>query len=40
MNDEKENSLEKEILTEEYILGKEYYNKLLDKAKEDTKKYE
>lgn len=40
MNDEKENSLEKEILTEEYILGKEYYNKLLDKAKEDTQKYE
>lgn len=40
MNEEKENSLEKEILSEEYTLGKEYYNKLLDKAKEDIKKYE
>lgn len=38
MNDGKENILEKEIISEEYKLGKEYYNKLLDKAKEDTKK--
>lgn len=37
MDNSKENLLEKEILTEEYILGKEYYNKLLDKAKEDNK---
>ena len=40
MNEEKENLLEKEIISEEYMLGKEYYNKLLDKAKEATKKYE
>ena len=40
MNNEKENFLEKEILSEEYMLGKEYYNKLLAKAKEEIKKYE
>ena len=40
MNNEKENMLEKEILSEEYTLGNEYYNKLLDKAKEQNKKYE
>jgi len=40
MNEEKEKPLEKEILSEEYMLGKEYYNKILDKAKEETKKYE
>lgn len=34
------NKLEKEILEEEYILGKDYYDKILEKAKEDkTKKY-
>lgn len=37
---EKEKALEKEILSEEYILGKEYYNKILEKAKEDVHKYE
>ena len=32
--------LEKELLKEEYILGKEYYDKILETAKEDkTKKY-
>ena len=40
MNKETEKTLEKEILSEEYVLGKEYYNKLLDKAKDLTKKYE
>lgn len=40
MNNEKENLLEKEILSEEYVLGNEYYNKLLNKAKEENKKYE
>lgn len=34
-----ESKLEKEILSEEYILGKEYYNKILDKAKEEQNKY-
>ena len=38
--EEKEKTLEKEILSEEYILGKEYYNKILEKAKEDVHKYE
>ncbi len=38
--EEKEKSLEKEILSEEYILGKQYYNKILEKAKEDVHKYE
>lgn len=37
---DKENLLEKEIISEEYKLGKEYYNKILDKAKEKNKKYE
>lgn len=40
MNVEKENTLEKDIIAEEYKLGKEYYNKILDKAKEEIKKYE
>lgn len=39
MNNEKEN-LEKEILSEEYKLGKNYYKKILEKAKEEIKKYE
>ena len=39
MNDEK-NSLDKEILGEEYRLGKEYYAKILKVAKmEKEKKY-
>lgn len=40
MNKKKEKPLEKEIIFEEYILGNEYYNKILDKAKEESKKYE
>lgn len=40
MDNEKEKTLEKEILSEEYKLGKEYYNKILDKAKEETNKYQ
>lgn len=40
MNKKKEKTLEKEIIFEEYILGNEYYNKILDKAKEESKKYE
>ena len=40
MNEDKEKAMDKEILSEEYILGNEYYNKILDKAKEKTKKYE
>ena len=39
MENNKENSIEKEIISEEYILGKEYYNKILDKAKEEINKY-
>ena len=32
--------LERELLEEEYMLGKEYYDKILESAKEDiTKKY-
>ena len=38
--EEKENTIKKEILSEEYILGKEYYNKILEKAKEEVNKYE
>ena len=38
--EEKEKLLEKEILSEEYMLGKEYYNKILEKAKEEINKYE
>lgn len=30
--------LEKEILSEEYSLGKEYYDKILKKAKEEEQK--
>lgn len=39
MENNKENSIEKEIISEEYILGKKYYNKILDKAKEEINKY-
>ena len=32
--------LEKELLKEEYMLGKEYYDKILESARKDkTKKY-
>lgn len=37
MNENKDKLLEKEVLREEYILGKNYYKKILDKAKEDNK---
>lgn len=37
MNNEKDKPLEKEILSEEYSLGKEYYDKILEKAKEEEK---
>lgn len=37
MNKE-EKPLEKEELREEYILGKDYYNKILKKAKQIKKK--
>ena len=40
MDNEKEKTLEKEIISEEYKLGKEYYNKILEKAKEETNKYQ
>lgn len=39
MNNNVDNNIEKEILAEEYRLGKEYYNKILESAKEDLKKY-
>ncbi len=39
MKEENKKSLEEEVIEEEYMLGKEYYNKLLDKAKEENKKY-
>ncbi len=39
MNNKEEKPLEKEILTEEYMLGKEYYNKILEKAKEEKENY-
>lgn len=40
MDNNKEKSLEKEIILEEYMLGKEYYNKLQVKAKEECKNIE
>lgn len=40
MNNEKDKLLEKEILSEEYSLGKEYYDKILEKAKEENQKYD
>lgn len=37
---ESENKINKEIIEEEYMLGKEYYNKILEEAKqENNKKY-
>lgn len=38
MDKEDKKKVEEEIISEEYMLGKEYYNKLLDKAKEESKK--
>lgn len=32
--------VEKEILEEEYMLGKEYYDKILENAKKEQKKYD
>lgn len=40
MNNETEKTLEKEIISEEYTLGNEYYNKILNKAKKENNKYE
>lgn len=40
MANDKENLLEKEILVEEYILGKEYYNKIQAMAKDNGKNIE
>lgn len=37
--DDKKDKIEKEIIIEEYKLGKEYYNEILEKAKEDNQKY-
>ena len=37
MNKEKK-EIEKEIIEEEYMLGKEYYDKIIEKAKEDQLK--
>ena len=31
----KQNNINKEVLEEEYMLGKEYYNKVLDSAKKE-----
>ena len=40
MNEENKKKHEDEIIAEEYMLGQEYYNKLLDKAKEEKEKYD
>lgn len=40
MSEENKKKTEDEIIAEEYILGQEYYNKLLDKAKEEKEKYD
>lgn len=37
MNKEKK-EIEKEIIEEEYMLGKEYYDKIIEKAKEEQSK--
>lgn len=39
MNNENKKELSKEIIEEEYRLGKEYYNKLLKKLPEEKEKY-
>lgn len=39
MKKNKEN-LEREMLVEEYKLGKEYYDKLLKEAKKENQKYQ
>lgn len=40
MNNENKKELSKEIIEEEYRLGKEYYNKLLKKLQEEKEKYD
>ena len=40
MNNENKKELSKEIIEEEYRLGKEYYNKLLKKLPEEIEKYD
>jgi len=40
MKNEDKKSPQDEIIEEEYMLGKEYYNKLNDKAKKDNQKYQ
>ena len=39
MNNNKKQEIDKEVLAEEYRLGKEYYNKLLEKSPKETEKY-
>ena len=38
MNNKKQN-INKEIIEEEYMLGKEYYKKILEVAEEEKNKY-
>ena len=40
MNNENKKELSKEIIEEEYRLGKEYYNKLLKKLPEEKEMYD
>ena len=40
MNNENKTEPIKEVLEEEYILGKEYYNKLLKEIPEEKEKYD
>ncbi len=37
MPEENQKTIEDEVLEEEYMLGKEYYNHILEKAKEENK---
>ena len=39
MNDNKKQEIDKEVLAEEYRLGKVYYNKLLEESPKETEKY-
>lgn len=39
-NKKKNKSVEDEVIEEEYKLGEEYYNKLLDEAEKQNKDYE
>ena len=38
-NDNQKQEIDKEVLAEEYRLGKEYYNKLLEESPKETEKY-